>query len=221
MGSKRHAKRLSSRKPSKAYTTFERVVERSLRLLRLQESLEDLQRYSEKKLPLLSDLSRAAIVLAVAAMDAYFTDVFAENFVRYLKAKGPEQGLTALLSKAGLDTRVALELLNMQKPNRRIRTLVERYHERTTTQRAEAIDELFIAYGIKDFCKRAQGIARRKNLLASIRILVNRRHEIVHDGDINSHGSLQSISSTETRRRVQDVVKFVAASEELLAKVLP
>ncbi len=208
------------RSPSKAYGTFERVAERSLNLLSLEKTFDEYQRGVPHELDL-SDLSRAAVVLAVAAMDAYFTDVFAENLVRYLKAKGAQKQLTRLLCEAGLDTATALELLAMRRPYRRVRRLIEAHLERHTTQRPDAIDQLFLAYGIRDFCERAQGLAKRRKLTASVRGLVERRHEIVHDGDINSHGRLQKIDRKQIRRKVEDVVKFVAASEQLLAKALP
>ncbi len=194
-------------------------MERSLNLLSLEKALDENQAHALEKLDL-SDLSRSAVVLAVAAMDAYFTNVFAENLVQYLKEKGAKKQLTDLLADAGLDTSTALELLTMQRPYRRIRSLIESHLERTTTQRPEAIDELFLGYGIEDFCCRVQGIANRKNLTASIRKLVERRNEIAHEGDINSHGKLQNINRKRIRRRVEGVVKFVAAAEQLLAKVL-
>lgn len=218
---KRNRKKSPAKKPSKAYKTFERVVERSLNLLSLEKTLDELQESAPKKLLALSDLSRAAVVLAVAAMDAYFTDVFAENLVRYLKTKGARSQLITLLSEAGLDTTVALELLAMERPYRRVRRLIETHNERRTTQRTDAIDKLFLAYGIKGFCQRAEGIAKRKNLMASVHKLVTRRNDIAHDGDINSHGTLQPVNREQIRRKVRDVVTLVAASEELLAKALP
>ena len=69
-----------SPKLSKSYLKFEKVIKRALNLVAMQDLLE-------KKLPDLAkpdsfdfgDLSRSAVVLSVAAMDAYFTDVFMEN----------------------------------------------------------------------------------------------------------------------------------------------
>lgn len=216
---KKTAKRKPSPSPSKAYITFECVVERSLNLLSLEEVLGDYIGAQKQKIDL-SDLNRSALVLAVAAMDAYFTNVFIENFVKYLKDNGATKQLIIMLSEAGLDTGAALELLTMQRPYRRIRSLIESHLERTTTQRADAIDELFLGYGIRKFCQRAQGIAKRKNLIISIRNSVIRRNEIAHEGDINTHGKLQDIDRKQIRRKIQDIVKFVSSSEELLAKAL-
>lgn len=212
-------KKRAAEKHSRAYSNFENVISRSLNLLTLESKLDQFQSSASTKLDL-SDLIRSAVVLAVAAMDAYFTDVFAEHLVRYLKEKGAGKCLTKTLSEAGLDTRTALELIAMKRPYRRIRSLIEAHLERTTTQRADAIDELFIGYGIQNFCVRAQGIAGRKNLISSVRKLVERRNEIAHDGDINSHGSLQAINSKMIRRKVTDVVTFVSASEKLLARTM-
>lgn len=207
------AKRLS---PSRSYLRFEGVIKRSLNLLSLQPPVEKLFSGANAP-PDLSDMTRAAVVLAVAAMDAYFTGVFAERLVPYLKKKKTAPpALTAVLQKAGLDANVALELLAMERPYRRIRKLLDSYLAQHVTQKVEVIDELFLSYGIKGFCQHVQGRAKRKNLLASVRNLVQRRHHIAHKGDVNSHGRLQDISPSQTKTRVMDVVRFVASADEIL-----
>jgi hypothetical protein len=202
---------------SNAYAAFEAVAERSLHLLSLEKTLRK---------PIggtldLSDLVRAAIVLAVAGMDAYFTDVFAEKLIPYLREREAGPTLVQMLSDAGLDTREALNLLRMKRPYRRVRKLIENSLDLHTTQRQDVVDKLFIAYGIKDFCKNAQGIAHRPTLLASVGKLVKRRNAIVHDGDLNKHGKLQVVDPDKCRRAVEAVVKFVSASETLIGNRLP
>ena len=90
------------------------------------------------------------------------------------------------------------------------------YLAQHVTQRVEVIDELFLSYGLKDFCHHVQNRAKRKTLLASIRNLVERRHQIAHKGDLNSHGKLQKITPSQIRTRVMHVVKFVASADEIL-----
>jgi len=206
--------------PSKSYVRFEGVIKRSLSLLSLQKPVEKLLS-SGGNLHDLSDMARAAVVLAVAAMDAYFTGVFAERLVPFVKKKKTAPvALTTLLNKAGLDTAVALELLGMERPYRRVRKLMDAYLAQHVTQRVEAIDELFLAYGFKKFCHHVQSRTRRKTLLASVRSLVQRRHHIAHRGDLNSHGRLLPITPIQIKRRVLDIVKFVASADELLARQL-
>lgn len=78
--------------------------------------------------------------------------------MRFLKRRRATDDLTALLFEAGLDTKAALEMLTMQRPYRRIRTLVESYLSKYTTQKQEVIDKLFLVYGVKGLCKTAQGL---------------------------------------------------------------
>lgn len=206
--------------PSKSYLRFEGVVKRSLNLLTLQSPVEKLFIAGGQSQDL-SDMTRAAVVLAVAAMDAYFTGVFAERLVPYLKKKQTHRKtLVNLLHKAGLDTEVALELLGMERPYRRVRKLMDSYLALHVTQRIEVIDELFLAYGFKSFSEHVQRRARRKTLVASVQRLVRRRHEIVHKGDLNSHGTLQDIEPSAISRRVMHVVKFVSCADEMLQSQL-
>lgn len=204
--------------PSKAYLRFESIIKRGLNLLSLQLPVEKL--FSAKGKPHdLSDMARTSVVLAVSAMDAYFTGVFAERLVSFLKKKKTApKALVDLLHKAGLDTAVALDLLRMEQPYRRVRKLMDSYLARHVTQRMEVIDELFFAYGFKDFCRVVQEKARRKTLLASIQTLVQRRHNIVHRGDLNSYGKTNKIKPAQIKRRVLKMVKFVSCADELLQK---
>jgi hypothetical protein len=159
-------------------------------------------------------------VIAVAGMDAYFTDVFAERLVPFLKKKGTTKGLTNLLEAAGMDVEMALQLLSMQRPFRRIRTLVEVHLERHVTQRSKAIDELFEAYGIPGICENVERKLKRKRLLREIELLVERRHAIAHDGDLNNHGKLADLNGVWVRNRALDVQKLVATVDEILQNQL-
>lgn len=205
--------------PSKAYLRFEGVIKRSLNLLTIQSSVEKTLSQGGMSLDI-SDISRASVVLAVSAMDAYFTGIFAERLVPFVKKKSPSKGLIELLQQAGLNTRVSLELLTMDRPYRRVRKLIDSYLDQHTTQRIDSINKLFLAYGIKNFCQQVERKARRKTLLKSIRILVQRRHEISHKGDLNSHGGLKSINLDQIKTRVMDVVKFVSCADEILQRQL-
>lgn len=201
--------------PSKSYRRFEGVILRSHHLISLYGFLKPHAESFDSSFDL-SDLLRTAVVIAVAGMDAYFTDVFAERLVPFLKKKGTTKGLTDLLEAAGMDVEMALQLLSMQRPFRRIRTLVEIHLTRHVTQRTKAINELFKAYGIPDICENVEKKLKRKRLLREIEILVERRHAIAHDGDLDSHGNPVDISETWVRNRVCEVQKLVATVDEIL-----
>lgn len=203
-------------KASKSYEKFEKVIQRSLDLISLQKILEGKISSAKKKKMNLSDISRAAIVLSIAAMDSYFTNIFAERCIPYLRKKGKNKNITKFLEKAGFDVEVALELLSMDRPYRRIRKLIELYLEQHTTQRTKVIDELFLAYNLKNFSNNVQMLKKRKNLLRTIELLVERRNKIAHEGDLNLYGRLNKVDLGKIRRRIEDVVKYVSGADEIL-----
>lgn len=208
-------------KPTKSYMEFESVAKRSLNLISLQTPVEKILASAAPATPLdLSDMTRAAVVLAIAGMDAYFTDVFAERLVPYIRKKGPTKTLVNLLTKAGLDAACALDLLAMDRPYRRIRTLIESHLALKTTQKHATIDELFLAYNLKDFSANVEKLKNRKTLLKSVNILVSRRHKIAHEGDLNSHGRVNPIDPKQIRTRISAIVTFVSGADELLQRQL-
>jgi len=159
---------------------------------------------------------RGAVVLAVAALDAYVTDVFAEKLVAYLKKYKPDNSLVELLAEAGLDTREALNLITMERPYRRIRTLVQSYYNTYTTQKFDVIDEIFLPFRIKDITKNAEAKTKRKILKKSVGTLVQRRHEIAHSGDYNGHGRLVEIDEESIAKRIKNLEALVTSMDELI-----
>jgi len=205
------------RKPSNAYMRFESVIKRSLGMISAHEFLDKLLNHSEEYSKNdYSDITRASIVLAVAAMDSYFTSVFSEHLIAYIKVKGPTEKIVNVLKDAGVGTKCALELLTMQRPYRRIRSIVMKHLARHVMQRVEMINKLFEAYGFKNFCEEVQKATGRKKLISSIKKLVLRRHKIVHDGDMSSHGKLQPININDTKKRILAILTFVSKSDELI-----
>ncbi|MGL4944579.1 MAG: HEPN domain-containing protein [Thermoguttaceae bacterium] len=207
------------RKPSNAYMKFESVIKRSLGMIATCELVENLLTHSEGNQQNRndhSDMIRAAVVLAIAALDSYFTNVFSEHLITYIKHYGPTEKMVHILKEAGVGTKCALELLTMERPYRRIRSIVVKHLARQVMQRTEAINKLFEAYGFKDFCADIQKATRRKQLISSIKKIISRRHKIVHEGDMNSHGKLQPISVSDTKKRILAIIKFVSKADELI-----
>lgn len=155
-------------------------------------------------------------MLAVSALDAYVTDVFSEKLVKYLKKYSPDESLIELLNDAGLDTKEALKLINMVRPYRRIRTLIEKHYSAYTTQRFNVIDELFLPYRLKNLTDNCQSKSGRKTLKSSVGKLISRRHNIAHDGDYNSHGRLRNISDATIERQIKDLRIFVKCMDEIV-----
>lgn len=215
------AKKSKNMSPSKAYLTFEKKIERSLNLIVLQKPTESIIKASRTTSYVdSSDLLRAALVLGVAAMDSYFTDVFAERFVPYLRKKGPNKAMVSLLESAGFGTETALKIMAMERPYRHIRTLVEESLEKKVTQTTSVIDDLFLAFDLKNFTQHIEQLKNRKTLLRSIKNAVNRRHKIAHEGDINSHGKLNPITRNDVRHKLKDIVQFVSGADQILQSQL-
>ena len=205
-----------------AIVVFSRTIKRSFRQIRLQKRLSRVTlKRSPTKIPAeeLSELTRTALVLGVAALDAYFTNKFVDCLVPYLKKYGPTDGIIEVMEKAGFDTRTALELLpkgSGERPYRKLRTLVDRHLDRHTTQRLDVIDRLFLSMGLKDLCKNASAKAGRKNLCRRIEIAVERRHDVVHEGDLNAHGNLRAIDADDINGRLQDIKLLVEKCDEII-----
>lgn len=201
---------------SKALDKFEKTIKRSTALISTYRTLLQ-QRKNDRSIRAPKDLIRAAVVLSVAALDAYVTDVFAEKLVPYLKKYKPDSLLVDILREAGLDTLEALTLIKMDRPYRRIRTMVSAYYKTYTTQKFEVIDKLFLSFRLKDITDNAQSKSRRKSLKKSVSKLITRRHKIAHGGDYNSHGNLNSISLKETEKRIDALKLFVQCVDEIVS----
>lgn len=165
----------------------------------------------------IAEAGRAGIVIAVAAFDRYFTTRFAECVTPILRREGPSDGLIDLLGKAGLDLKGALGLLHADRPYRRIRNLIVEHFSELTTQKFRVIDDLFRTIGLSDFSVNVEKRARRKQLRKSIEKLVKRRHAIVHEGDLNSHGRLTSVDPYQVLKRLDHIKIFVESAEFLIS----
>lgn len=128
-----------------AKAKFDKTISRCKEQIQLYERLKVVQEeHPEIDINVSQDILRGAIVLAVAAFDAYATDCFVEMFIPYIKKRGVDESLTELLAKAGFDIKFAVGLIESERPYRKIRTLIERYYSAYTTQRLHVIDELFV-----------------------------------------------------------------------------
>jgi len=200
---------------SKSFHQFHRTHSRCLDLI---DTWLEIHKIRTLKVRHKSDLIRSSVVLSVSGMDAYFTARFTELIVPYLKTHEPKDDLIEILEKAGFDVRESLIMLSMTHPYRRIRSLVQNHVERKTTQRFQVVDDLFACFGLKDMCHNAQGLLGRKRIMRSVEILVQRRHQIVHEGDINRHNKLRPIKPTATLKRFKDMFLFVGACDILIKK---
>jgi len=200
---------------TKAFAKFKKTIARCSDLISTYETLhQHNQNYQGAPVP--KDIVRAAVVLAVAALDAYATDAFAEKLVPYLKRYKPHQSLVDLLHQAGLDTKEALTLITMERPLRRIRTLINNHYSTYTTQRFDVIDKLFLPYRLKNITQNAEAKSGKKSLQTSVEKLIARRHEIVHDGDYNGHGKIKDIDAGQIKKRIIHLEILVTNMDSIL-----
>lgn len=162
------------------------------------------------------DLIRASNVLAVAAMDLYFTAKFTDVLNLHLRNSVPSEELILLLRNAGLDTRAALEIATMQRPFRRIRTMVQKHLSLYTSHRVEAIDKLFATLGLKGLCGRAQKKMGTSAALARIEKFVILRNDITHTGHLNSRGSVKVVRHSQVSNRIEELTTFVKCCDAII-----
>lgn len=193
------------------------MMERSVKLAAAVQKLAKKPSVEEyNHVEYVPDLGRSGIVTAVAALDRYFTTKFAECVVPVLKHEGPSDGLLKILANAGLDLKGALGLLHMERPHRRINTLIRQHLSEFTTQRFIVIDELFRSLGIVDLSLHAQNKSKRKKLKVSIEGLIRRRHVIVHEGDVDKRGKLKRLDPYDAVKRIENIRVIVECAEEIV-----
>ncbi|PAU72725.1 HEPN domain-containing protein [Vreelandella alkaliphila] len=202
--------------PSKAYEKFIKTVRRCESLVDSYKRLREIDQENGVDVPTPKDIVRGSVVLAVAALDTYVTDVFSEKLVSYLKAYNPDAGLIELLYDAGLDTKEALGLLGMERPYRRIRTLIENYYGSYTTQKFDVIDQIFKPYRLKNITDNAAKKSGKESIKKSVGKLVERRHQIAHAGDYNGHGRIIEIDEEQIGKRIQHLELLVKNMDEII-----
>jgi CRISPR/Cas system CMR-associated protein Cmr5 small subunit len=174
-----------------------------------------------------ADLSRYAVILGVASMDAYFTKKFVEKLASFIKRNGLNIELIALLRKAKVDENTYLSLLDKKRPFRVITSNVQKHLEGMTTQKFYRIDELFENYNVHDLCDRSiqhsiQYFHNIKHTTYKMRInwLVDRRNVIAHTCDLNYHNRFDEINSVQVRNYLKTLKYFVEGAENVLNSTL-
>jgi len=172
-----------------------------------------------------SDMVRFSIVLAVAAMDDYFTRKYSEVILESLKAHGVSKALSKILEDQGLTVSKALELLRANDPYMHIAKIAARRFKRETTQRIEKVNELYQTIGISDLCSHGEKRAVKKivsgetELLEGVREIVERRHSIVHNGDLDEKGGLRPIT-IEISEKIRCIGNLISGCDEHIDQFL-
>lgn len=89
---------------TQAKAKFDRTISRCKEQIKIYNKLKELkEKNTDLDIAVSQDILRGAIVLAVAAFDAYATDCFSEKFVTYIKRRNVDESLIKLLDKAGFN----------------------------------------------------------------------------------------------------------------------
>jgi hypothetical protein len=201
---------------SSAHSKFLKTIKRCESLVDSYKQLQAIDQANGVAVPTPKDIVRGAVVLAVAALDTYVTDAFSEKLVPYLRKYKPDDELIDLLYKSGLDTKEALVLLGMERPYRRIRTLIENYYGSYTTQKFDVIDQIFKPYRLTSITKNAARKSGKPSIKTSVGKLVERRHQIAHAGDYNRHGRIIDIDEERIAKRIKHLELLVTSMDEIL-----
>ena len=201
---------------SKAHKKFIKTIRRCESLVESYKRLQAIDQENGVDVPTPKDIVRGAVVLAVAALDTYVTDVFSEKLFPYLKKYKPDEELIQLLYNSGLDTKESLGLLSMERPYRRIRTLIENYYGSYTTQKFDVIDQIFKPYRLKKITDNAASKSGRKSIKRSVGKLVERRHQIAHAGDYNGHGRIVDIDEEQIGKRIHHLEILVENMDDII-----
>ncbi|WP_296235966.1 HEPN domain-containing protein [uncultured Pseudomonas sp.] len=202
--------------PSNAHSKFLKTIKRCESLVDSYKQLQAIDQANGVAVPTPKDIVRGAVVLAVAALDTYVTDAFSEKLVPYLQRYKPDDELIELLYKSGLDTKEALVLLGMERPYRRIRTLIENYYGSYTTQKFDVIDQIFRPYRLANVTENAARKSGKPSIKTSVGKLVERRHQIAHAGDYNRHGRIIDINEEQIAKRIKQLELLVTSMDEIL-----
>lgn len=164
-----------------------------------------------------NDFRRAAVILSIAAFDRYFTSKFCDTLIDYLRSGQPvTDRLEKLLLASGLNTKFALELAISKRPFRKIRTIVQNHLSFKTTQRADAINQLFRDLGFSDLCGKAEKSTKRTTVVKRTMKLVDLRNDISHEGHVDRAGNPKSINAADIRSRINDMKLLVEKCDEIL-----
>ncbi len=168
------------------------------------------------------DLYRAALVLAVSAMDAYYH----AKVLHYIIAESKKKSA----SKSLLNTKITVEDFvrgnTMKRRNAALRSAMERHLSYESFQAPEKIKNALNLIGVEDFWTK---VARKMNLqkkevTRKIEGIVKRRNQVAHEGDVSQSMRARNKDREIKPNFVRDSLDFlkilVDASEVVINEVV-
>jgi hypothetical protein len=151
------------------------------------------------------EMVRFGIVIAVAAMDDYFTSKFCSLIIPFIMEKELTEPLQKRFEDAGFTIKDAFEIIQHMQENKDgqtrpwsiIRNKIASSLSRKTVQNMDVLDSFFKTFGKANLSKKAfekmrtkRGCLSGSSLRAKayekyMQELIERRHQIVHECDYN------------------------------------
>lgn len=167
----------------------------------------------------LDDLLRASLALGVSALDRYLHERVVKKIVKSLRSSELRSAQEKLTIPATLAVRMTEDWKKASKAQKLIRpanqlrmSLQEALHLRTfqSWREIEEAFELIGVTGITGTLQAAYGIGNIKPIKVQLNALVQRRHRIVHEGDLVRHKRAgHSRVNPVKRKYVADSLDFV------------
>jgi len=158
-----------------------------------------------------SDLYRAALVMTVSAMDAYFH----AKVLRYVVTQSKKQKPSKSLMNCKISVSDFVRGNSMKRRNSALKAAIARQLSYQSFQTPEKIQEALNLIGVKDIWNKvADKLGTDKDEIEkTIKGIVDRRNKIAHEGDVS-----QSVKARNAHREIQP--KMVKDALDLITKVV-
>jgi len=208
-----------------ALEAFKQTNERAVKLVELHKSLNPIGKPHAEH----SDILRAAVVISVSAMDAYFHTKITEKTARFVRAKKGVHlpGRLVQIIKDGASHDRLIEFMFKDKPLSHIASLVRKAIEDHTYQNSGKIEEGLKILGVDDLWfqigKKLQ--ISKDRAKKYVQGYVDRRHRIVHRGDLGTamknKNKLRNITRFYADQCVKSVGKYIWAIDSIVEAKVP
>jgi len=153
----------------------------------------------------MGDLLRAALVMAVSAMDAYFH----AKIVRWVVTHSRNPSSHLLKQKITVED--FLSALQRTKKLTALQSAIKRTLSYQSLQDPDKIAEALRLIGVSDFWDRiAKDGEDKTELRTRLKQIVGRRHQIAHEGDLSQSKKARNRSRPICQKEVVDAVDFIS-----------
>ena len=198
----------SSSKPITSFAIFEMCIQRARNLVKLHEAAHGKAGKPER---FTSDAHRAAIVLAISALDAFVRDfvITKVSVLLATKTRSLPNALSAQILKF-VDQPALLEAARKDDLLDRVEKAFRSDFEKKSFQGTKIIDEHMRLVGYEDIFRDLASKAgtNETNLKAELNKFTARRHAIAHRGDydLNENPPKENVV---TKKDAEDCIKLV------------